>query len=322
MEKVTICITTYNLEDYIDQAIESVLMQKTNFEYKIIVADDCSTDKTREILQKYKNEYPNIIELILNEKNIGSLANSNQIFSNLKSKYFIFLDGDDYWIDEKMLQKMSDFLDNNENYSMVGGNTYYLKNDVIDGKVVQNNLTNKSYNFSDYTHNRMPFVHTSALLVRNVIFCNGLPSCYTECVNTFENCALRGEDFRRLIHLKKGPIYVMSDIFSVYRIHSHGMWQGSSELKRKIETAISFNFYSKYFGNTDNFYFVKMKKKTYKSLVIHLIAKNNFIKGVYLPEKELKLISEYLIDMRENEIVEYKKMRALFLKILFRIIIR
>ena len=90
MTKVTICITTYNLEKYISKALDSVLMQKTTFDYKIIVADDCSTDGTIEILKKYAKEYPSIVELITSDQNEGSLHNSNRIFDVYKVNTFHF----------------------------------------------------------------------------------------------------------------------------------------------------------------------------------------------------------------------------------------
>jgi len=318
MLKLTVCITTYNLEKYVKQALDSVLMQQTNFDYKIVVADDFSKDGTKQILENYKNKYPDVIELILNEKNLGSLANSNQIFSNVKSEYFIFLDGDDYWINPDMLQKMVDYLDANKDYVMVGGNTFYLKQGEYFGTVVSKNQVNKSYSFEDYTTNKIPFVHTSALMIRNIIFSSGLPQCYKDAVNTFENCALRGEDFRRLIHLQKGKLFVMDEMFSVYRIHDKGMWQGASDLKRRIEAAISFNFYAKYFGNGYDSFFIKMKEKSYSHLITSLVSDYSLVRGNCLPEKESKLLYDYLDDVRDSDIKHYGKIRKLLIKTFMR----
>ena len=96
MLKVTVGITTYNLEKYIEKAIDSILCQKTNFEFKIVIADDGSTDGTVNILKKYAEKYPEKIEIMLSSKNLGSLANSNRIFEKIDGEYISFLDGDDY----------------------------------------------------------------------------------------------------------------------------------------------------------------------------------------------------------------------------------
>ena len=88
--KITIGITTYNLEKYIKQCLDSILSQKTNFSFKILVVDDASTDRTRDILKEYKEKYPDIINLILKDKNGGYLESSNMLFNQIKTEYFSF----------------------------------------------------------------------------------------------------------------------------------------------------------------------------------------------------------------------------------------
>ena len=299
--KVIVAITTYNLEKYINECLDSVLMQKTNFDYKIIIADDASTDKTVEILKEYQSKYPEKISLILNEKNLGSLATSNKIFDRIDCEYFSFLDGDDYWLDENRLQKQVDFLDSHPEYTLCGSNTHFLINGKIDKDVVSKKQVNKSYTFEEYVKDIAPFVHTSSLLVRNIIFKDGLPKCYIEAVDTFENCALRGEDFRRVLHHEKGLMYVSDDYYSVYRIHSQGTWQGKSEIHKILELAISSNFYKKYFGDKYGDLFEKKARFTYKLLMKKLIMNGNFLNSYSLPEKDDYLLRCYLADVRNDE---------------------
>lgn len=66
-----------------------------------------------------------------------------------------------------------------------------------------------------------------------------MPKYYLDNENTIYNCAFRGEDLRFIEHLKKGKLYVSPEIFSVYRIHEHGVWQGSSNIKKMIESCLS-----------------------------------------------------------------------------------
>ena len=119
--KVSICMITYNHEAYIAQAIEGVLMQKTNFNFQLIIGDDCSTDDTRNICLDYKKKYPNKIILRLPEKNLGCEQN---FVKNLDAcangfKYTAICEGDDYWIDASKLQKQVDVLESNENLGIV-----------------------------------------------------------------------------------------------------------------------------------------------------------------------------------------------------------
>lgn len=300
-KKVIVAITTYNLKDYIHQCLDSVLSQETSFEFSLIIADDCSKDGTVEILKEYKEKYPDKIELILNSKNLGSLATSNLIFDKIDCEYFSFLDGDDYWLDNKRLQKQVDFLDSHPEYTLCGGNTHYLVNNTISDDVVEKKFLNKSFCFDDFVNNKCPFIHTSSLLVRNIIFKNGLPSEYKTAVNTFENCALRGEDFRRLIHLEKGKMFVSNEYYSVYRIHSTGTWQGSSSLHKAIESAIAANFYYKYFGEKYRTFFEKLHNIAYKQLLKKMILEDGLLDRYSISEKDHELLNQYLNDIRIDE---------------------
>ena len=74
-EILTVVTTTYNQEKYIEQTIKGVVLQKTNFAFKYIIADDCSTDETKKIIEKYHKLYPKIINPIYRDKNLGAMDN-------------------------------------------------------------------------------------------------------------------------------------------------------------------------------------------------------------------------------------------------------
>ena len=298
MEKVVVAITTYNLEQFIAQALESILMQKTSFPFKIIVADDCSTDNTLSILNEYEGKYPDVIKVLPSEKNLGSLANSNRLFDGLDAEYFSFLDGDDYWLDETRLQRQVDFLDAHREYSMCGGNTQYMREGALCERMISPGELNKSYSFDDYVRGDMPFIHTSSLVVRNTIISKGLPHHYFDAVGSFEECALRGEDFRRVIHLQRGPVFLMDGLFSVYRIHGKGLWQSSSPFKKQMEGAISYNFYGKFFGEENDRFFKKQAIKSYRSLLFSLLLEQH--SGQSLSEREYDQLAKYVEDYTRN----------------------
>lgn len=115
---VSVYMTTYYHEAYVKQAIESVLVQKTTFPFEIVISDDCSGDKTPEILMDYASKYENI-KVNLNDRNLGLTANMYLSKSLCKGRYICDLSGDDYWIDELKLQKQFDFLENNPEYYSV-----------------------------------------------------------------------------------------------------------------------------------------------------------------------------------------------------------
>ncbi|SFN33009.1 glycosyltransferase [Salegentibacter flavus] len=128
MKEITVSIfmLTYNQENFIAQAIEGVLMQKTSFVYQLVIGEDCSTDKTREICKEYATKFPEKIKLLLNEKNIGLGANYVKTYAECTGKYLAICDGDDYWIDPLKLQKQVDFLEKNPDYKIIYTNNYSL----------------------------------------------------------------------------------------------------------------------------------------------------------------------------------------------------
>ena len=102
---VSVVITTYNQENFIQQAIDSVLKQNTDFEYEILVGDDCSTDSTGKICADYQKRFPDKIRFITADVNVSNLGgNSTRLRYRVRGKYVASLEGDDYWTDPRKLQ--------------------------------------------------------------------------------------------------------------------------------------------------------------------------------------------------------------------------
>jgi len=120
---VSIVCTTYNHAKYIRNAIEGFLMQKTTFPIEIIIHDDASTDKTKEIVKDYESKYPNLIFPVYQKENQWSKGVKRIlltfVFPNCKGKYIAFCEGDDFWTDPYKLQKQVDFLEGNLDYGLV-----------------------------------------------------------------------------------------------------------------------------------------------------------------------------------------------------------
>lgn len=104
---VSICCITYNHQNYIRDAIEGFLMQKTDFPFEIIIHDDASTDATADIIREYEEEYPDIIKPIYQTENQYSKGKRATLFTfrAARGKFLALCEGDDYWIDPLKLQK-------------------------------------------------------------------------------------------------------------------------------------------------------------------------------------------------------------------------
>ena len=110
-KKVSVFMITYNHEKYIAEALDSILMQKTDFDFDIVIGEDCSTDATRRIVLEYSRKYPDKIKLLLHNVNVGFISNMMYVLEACTGKYVAMCEGDDYWTDPFKLQKQVDFLE-------------------------------------------------------------------------------------------------------------------------------------------------------------------------------------------------------------------
>jgi hypothetical protein len=117
--KVSVCMITYNHERFIERATQSVLEQDANFEYEIVVGEDCSTDKTASILRELECKNPNRLRIIYRPANLGSNANFLNTLAVCNGEYVAFLEGDDYWTSNNKLQCQVNFLNNNRDAACV-----------------------------------------------------------------------------------------------------------------------------------------------------------------------------------------------------------
>jgi glycosyltransferase involved in cell wall biosynthesis len=116
--KVSVNIITFKHAEFIAKALDSVLMQRTSFDYEIVVGDDCSTDGTREIIQAYHQSFPDKIRPLFREKNIGMMRNFTQTMEQCTGEYVAILEGDDYWTDPNKLQLQAEYLDNHPDFAL------------------------------------------------------------------------------------------------------------------------------------------------------------------------------------------------------------
>ncbi len=244
---VSIAMITYNHEEFIKQAIESVLMQKTNFDFELLISDDASTDNTAEICREYQKKYPNIIRLIAYEKNVGMINNFINAYNSCNGKYMAILDGDDYFIDEYKLQKQADYLENNTQCSLV----YSLAKDFFSetGKFL--NTTEEEPTDVDFVYllHRGWYIRTATVMVRRNV---DLESWRNVVKYSYDSllyflCALNGS------------LHKLDDFTAVYRRHTSSVTNSSISIR--IQRMI---WYNELLKDIDNFssskYFVEIKK--------------------------------------------------------------
>jgi glycosyltransferase involved in cell wall biosynthesis len=167
---LSVVLITYNHEKYIREALESILMQKTNFNFEIVIGDDCSTDATPDICREYASKYANI-NYQRYDPNGGVPFNWNTTIARCTGKYIAMLEGDDYWIDENKLQKQVDILESNSKITLCFSS--YKRLDVAENNQIISTFDevfeDKAYNALDLLNN-WTIPHTASVVFRKEIF--------------------------------------------------------------------------------------------------------------------------------------------------------
>ena len=224
--KVSIMLITYNHEKYIGQALDSILMQETEYDYEINVIEDCSTDKTQEIVMQYVAKHPDKVKPYFNTKNIGfevTQKNFYRGFKTLTGDYIAILEGDDYWSSPHKLQKQVAFLEENLGYVACAHNTVkvYEDNSKEPHRFLYRPGLSDDHTVRDCIY-LMSFFHTTTLMYRNVF--KGIPP------RQFEH-KLSCDIFILIAHAQFGKIRYFDEDMAVYRAHAGGRFSNMTPLE-------------------------------------------------------------------------------------------
>jgi glycosyltransferase involved in cell wall biosynthesis len=227
--KVSVCLITYNHEEYVDQSIDSVLAQATSFPFEIRIGEDGSTDRTREIVQSYGKRFPEKIRLNLQETNRGLLRNFLSTFESCRGEYVALLDGDDFWTDPSKLQKQADFLDQHPLHSICFHQTQVL---LADGRLCDVDYTRPNDVRIDSIEGLFEtnFIATSSAMLRRTAVPE-IPEWYV--TSPWEDWPLY------LLFADRGGIGYLPEAMSVYRSHGRGLWSGLDR-HAQLEAVIGF----------------------------------------------------------------------------------
>jgi glycosyltransferase involved in cell wall biosynthesis len=246
---VAIWMITYNHQDYISQAVESVINQKTNFLFKIFLSEDCSEDNTREICLELQKKYPKQIDLFLPNTNLGvkskhgiGIRTYQRCFSS-GAKYVALLEGDDYWTDLYKLQKQVDFLENNQDFQAT-----FHKRIVVDKNGV---FIKDSYSpaFSEFSKEEL-IIGTAEMYTNTILFRNNI-----KLLDDFYMVPNGDTVLWHILGFKGKAKFLSEVLHSAYRIHSGGIWSTVDEYNRFKFALIT---YGVMFSNLEN---VKMLKE-------------------------------------------------------------
>ena len=308
---------TYGHEKFIQQAIESVLMQLTSFDFELLIANDCSPDATDVVVENIiKNQKKsNRIKYYSHSKNKGMHANFLFTLKASKSKYIALCEGDDYWTDPLKLQKQVDFLETNSDYEVCFTNIKIVDslNQVIKEKLFKPSLTDL------FEINNLPnWAPTLTRVFKNRDF-KSIPSA-------------PGLDTVMLLWQSRfGKVKLLHEVTAAYRLHDGGVYSSINDAAKKEQilqtTIVSLqlipqNLISKYFG------------KIFKTLVaLRFLNKELFVinrKNVFMAYRKygnrlsfvlhLKIWFSFMV-ISMPFISLFKELQSILLKIMNRIFI-
>lgn len=214
--KVSVLIVTYNQEQYIREAVESVLMQRVSFPIEVLIGNDCSSDGTGKILDSIATEdIQNITVSIINRKeNLGASLNIFDLIIRSKGEYVIILEGDDYWIRTDKLENLVRFLDNQQHFIGISHARKRMMDEKLVGVDPDERLYDKALTIKDYSEGKQ--FSAMATLFRNF---------YKDAdENYYKHMFLAAKNACDLVLcyniLKHGDIFVTHEQYGVYRVAS------------------------------------------------------------------------------------------------------
>lgn len=267
--KVSVLMVTYNHEHFIAQAVESALDQQTSFPLEIVVGEDCSTDRTRELLLELQRAHPQKIRLLLHERNQGGPANFAATFAACRGDYVALLEGDDYWTDPRKLQKQVDALDAHPHWSACFHITRRVYTDGSQGpELFPPDWVKEEATIDDLFQANC--LNTCSLVFHNRLF-GPLPEWHREIIP--------GDWAISLLNAAHGPIGCLPEVMADYRIHPQGMWaQKGQEFQLRetlrMLTFIDHHFQGKYRQRIDEYRL---------GLVSYLVGQIEHLKGQVPP---------------------------------------
>ena len=204
--KVSVCVITYNQEKYIRQCLQSIVDQETDFDFEVIVADDCSKDGTREIVQSFTKKYPAMVRSIYQEKNTGGTKNLIDVYAATRGQYVAHMDGDDFMLPEK-LKTQANQLERNPDCS------------ICFHEVKRYDQHSKRY--LKFKPKEIPYKSNLKYLLMNPSYF--IPSSKmfrADCHNGIDLAMDELLDFYfHVHHALKGKILYLNDVLGVYRVN-------------------------------------------------------------------------------------------------------
>ena len=291
--KVSVLMLTYNQERYIDEAIRSVMLQKTDFPFELIIGNDASTDATGKVCQAWQERYPQQIVLLDREQNLGLQQNFIQTYAHCRGTYVAICEGDDFWTNKYKLQKQVDFLDAHPDYSTCFHRVvnYFEDNGT---KSLSNGGQKENTDICELAHHNY-ISNVSAVFRRNLF--GPLPEWFAR-VSTYDYAV-------HLLNAQYGKIHYMSKPMAVYRQHGAAIWSEAG-MDKKLNIALQVReLLLDYFKESTAVY--PILRNSYREIALNLIRYYRSLANDAMIEDTRKRILYYYPEWTVSTIQEMEK---------------
>lgn len=220
---VTVVITSYNHQSYIRQCVESVLAQRGSFRLQLLIGDDLSTDRTREVLAELERDNSDVINLVFPEIHLGQngIPLFMRMMSDARGDFIAMLDGDDYWNYPYKLQCQLDYLESHPACAMC---FHEVEEIHSDGRKSLLTASTGVKRISIESILRSCPIGSCAPLFRSEVVCP-LPSWY--------GAMSVGDIPLYVLAAQSGTIDFLSEVMGAWRVHPAGVWGGMDHLERR-----------------------------------------------------------------------------------------
>ena len=234
---ISILLLTYMHEEFVREALDSIFTQELSVGFEVIATEDCSSDRTRIILEEYRQRFPETLFILQRDARVGGKRNLLDGFARCRGNFVCVLDGDDYWTDTHKLSAQLAILQESSQYVACAHNTRALvvRDNALSYDIVDPERVKEHYSLSDLIEGRI-YLHSSSLLFRNV-FKGALPEAQAH--------PRAGDYFMSMLFAEHGNIAFIDRVMSVYRMTGLGAWSTLDPLAQRMRNIDGLVVYNK-----------------------------------------------------------------------------
>ena len=244
MVKLSVLVTFYNQEEYVDRAFEGIFRQKTDFPFEVIVGDDGSSDGTLDRVRAWQNKYPDRIRVIVQPREerkylSGERAAGNRLslLEHVSGEYFMYLDGDDAYCDDRKFQKQVDILDANRDCSCCAHNVSFIRLDGSSSMLKTWFKKAGKIRFSHYWWKG--YFHPDSLMFRSENIRQDVD---------YRHHLFFNDNYITYVFGHQGKVYYLQDTMACYYETENGIWNGQSKMIGWLRTVTIYDYLRRLYG--------------------------------------------------------------------------